>query len=68
MVSAELTPAILLSRPFLDINKTVALLEREVEEARGAGSLVVMASANSGQDGEGFLFFLTDLTVYSESE
>lgn len=56
-VSAELTPAILLSHPFLDINKTVALLEREVEEARVTGSLVVMASAKSGQDGEGFLFF-----------
>lgn len=53
----ELTSAILLSHLFLYINKTVVLLKRVVEEARVAGSLVVMTSEKSGQDGEGFSFF-----------
>lgn len=56
-VPAELTPAILLSHPFLHINKTVVLIKGQVDEGRVTGSLVFMATAKSGQDGEGFFFF-----------
>lgn len=63
-VSAELSPAIPMSHFFLHINKTVVLLKRQVEE----GSLTVLASVNSRQDGNGSLFFLTDFAVYSRKD
>lgn len=59
-VSAELTSAILLSHLFIYINKRVVLLKGHVE----AGSLMVMASVNSGRDGEGFLFSHRMIGVY----
>lgn len=65
-VSAELSPAILLSLLFLSINKTGVLLKGQ-EEARVEGSLVVKASVNRRRE-KVFWFHLADCTVCSDRD